>query len=177
MHYRLWARWLTCALLAQACSRDSRRAGEVTDAQAPAMTLPSAARSTVLKPAGVSSDSTFDTTIVQDVRGVRRFEYLVRPGGPHFTLVVRGDSAYNQVTEFLLLRPGDTIPIQRIAAMPEAPPLHEPDVQFQDVNGDGYSDLRLLGAWGSGGLHWWTWHFDPRTSRLVADSSAANPVM
>jgi hypothetical protein len=35
----------------------------------------------------------FDTTVVQDVRGVRRFEYVVRPTGPRFTLVVRGDSA------------------------------------------------------------------------------------
>jgi hypothetical protein len=179
MRHRLWLGSLTCTLMVQACSRDGVRPEAARDlARAPGRTSsPPAARAAALKPAAASTDSTFDTTVVQDVRGERRFEYLVRPQGPRLTLIVRGDSTYNQVKELLLLRAGDTVPIQRIEAMPEAPPLREPDIVFEDVNADGYADLKLLGAWGSGGLYWWTWHFDPRTSRLVGDSSAANPVM
>ncbi len=177
MRYRLWPQWLACTLLVQACSRDSARMAGVSDAvQAPAMTLPRA-NWPMLKPAGATTDSTFDTTIVQDVRGERRFDYRVRPQGPHFTLIVRGDSTANQVAELVLLRAGDTVPVQRIEAMPEAPPRGEPDIVFADVNVDGFVDVKVLGAWGSGGLYWWSWHFDPRSGRLVADSSAADPVM
>jgi hypothetical protein len=133
--------------------------------------------SPVLRPAAASTESTFDTTIVQDVRGERRFDYVVRPQGPRFTLVARGDSTENHIAELDLLSPGDTVPFQRIEAMPEAPPRGERDIKFEDINHDGYADLMVLGAWGSGGLYWWSWHFDPRTAQLVADSSAADPVM
>lgn len=166
MRYRRWYRLLACSLVIQACSNDSTPKAAQRDAV-----------SRIRRPTAASSDSTFDTTVVQDVRGVRRFEYVVRPTGPRFTLVVRGDSADNQVAELLLFREGDSVAVQRIEAMPEAPPKGEPDIVFQDVNADGYTDLKVLGSWGTGGLSWWTWHFDPRTSRLVADSSAADPVM
>jgi hypothetical protein len=135
-----------------------------------------AEESRTLKPAAYSSDSTLDTTVVQDVRGERRFDYLVGRGGLRYTLVARGDSVDNQVAELLLIGPCDAV-VQRFGAMSETPPRGEHDIVFQDINGDGYADRKLLGCWGTGGLSWWTWHFDPRTSRLVADSSAADPVM
>jgi hypothetical protein len=130
-----------------------------------------------LQPASYSSDSTFDTTVVQDVRGARRFDYLVAPNGPHYTLVARGDSSDNHVAELLLFGPDPAAPLQRIEAMPEPPPRGERDVVLEDLNGDGYRDLKVLGAWGTGGPIWWTWHYDPSTRRLVPDSSAAQPVM
>ena len=169
--------WLIWAVIFVGCKARSGSGAAPPDSAgvAPSSSVPP--RTRPLQPAAYSSDSTFDTTVVQDVRGDRRFDYVVRPQGPRFSLVLRGDSAYDQVAELLLFPAGDTVPVQRIEAMPEPPPHGERDVRFEDTNGDGYADLKLLGAWGTGGLVWWTWHFDPGTARLVPDSSAANPMM
>jgi hypothetical protein len=158
--------WLAASLLLlPACTRGSPPANASSSA------------SSIRRPAAGTTDSTFDTTVVQDVRGERRFTYTVRPGGPSFTVVLRGDSGDNQVAELLLLRPGQKVPVQRIEAMPEAPPRGQRDIVFEDVNQDGYADLKLLGSWGTGGLTWWIWYFDPHADSLVPDSSAAHPVM
>jgi hypothetical protein len=171
-----WQRCLAWTLCLQACSKGIMPKSAPRDSAGPRAANVPAARAQPVKPAAYSSDSTFDTTIVQDVRGERRFDYLVRRDGPRYALLARGDSVENQVAELFLIGSGDSV-VQRIEAMPEAPPRGERDIVFEDINGDGYADLKVLGSWGTGGLSWWTWHFDPRSRRLVADSSAADPVM
>lgn len=57
MRYRRRYRWLACSLVIQACSNDSTPKAAQRDAV-----------SRIRRPTAASSDSTFDTTVVQDGR-------------------------------------------------------------------------------------------------------------
>jgi hypothetical protein len=84
-------------------------------------------------------------------------------------IVVRSDAERIAVM-IEIHRPGDPRPVQRLVAQAGEPPPggRSPQAIAEDLDGDGYLDLRVLAWWGAtGNAGYLAWRFDPATGAYV----------
>ena len=113
-----------------------------------------------------------DTTFVLSVRSTL----------PPYRFTVRHDPATGSVTRVEIAREDHPEAVQVLEGLTaeEPPPGGVDDVAAEDVNFDGYADLRVLAMWGATGNRTYDWFlFDPAAGRFVPEpalSDLVNPV-
>ena len=148
------------------CSRVAVGAGLVLLATLPAS--PSLAQSASPGPA------------VEDLRAGATFRFQIHPSLPVHVFRLVGDPASNTVERIEVSRDGEATPFQILEDIDMEPPYRGARYfRTEDVNFDGYQDIKLLRWWGAtGNAGYAYWLFDPATRRFVFSpelSELSNP--
>ena len=120
--------------------------------------------------------------ITEDVRGTSTFEGKIHPDLPRYVFHLIGDLESNTFVRIDVSRESEPTVIQSLQ-IPEADRPYRGTRYFQleDVNFDGYSDIKLLsfsGATGNG--YYYYWLFDRKTDQFVFSqefSKFCNPIL
>jgi hypothetical protein len=122
-----------------------------------------------------SSTAQPDLRVVEDVRGVREFRYVIDPATPPFVFQFVGD-AENSPREIRCLRPGEATPFQVLDLLQDAaescgdiesPYRGSLFFSAEDFDGDGFNDLRVLAFWGTGGETFFYYLWVPARSEFA----------
>lgn len=107
--------------------------------------------------------------------------FAIHPELPIYTFHLNGDKTTNLV-ETISIYTNDTEPHQSLQAEMDEPPISSSHFfTTEDVNFDGYQDLKLLYHWGaSGNTYYHYWLFDPTSQlfqRATAFDELSNPTV
>ena len=111
--------------------------------------------------------------VVEDVREGGAFTFRIHPRSPIYTLHLIGNPASNTIVRIEVFRQNDPTLIQTLEAGMGEPPYRGADYfQAEDINFDGYLDIKLLAWWGAtGNAGYRYWLFDKETDRFVYDEA------
>lgn len=119
--------------------------------------------------------------VVTDVRGGAICNFNIHSGLPIYNFYLRGNAEYNTIDQIEITKGVESkILVQKLeAGMGEPPPRSGNFFGAQDMNFDGYKDIRLMSWWGATGNTGYTyWLFDPSKNIFVENtdlSSLSNP--
>jgi hypothetical protein len=116
-----------------------------------------------------------DSNRVQgNIRGVHTFDCQISPRLPVYTFAVVGDTD-NYISEIRISVKGSTGVQQVLTGFGTEPPYKGSKyLQFEDLNFDGYKDIKLLAWWGSGGQGYNIWLFHPLKETFVYNEQLSN---
>ncbi len=131
--------------------------------------------------AAFSQDSSQFCEVVEDVREGGTFRFRIHPSLPIYAFHLIGDPASNTLVRIEVSRQNDPTIIQTLEAGMGEPPHRGADYfQAEDINFDGYLDIKLLVWWGATGNKGYRyWLFDKETDHFVYDeafSELCNPI-
>jgi hypothetical protein len=99
------------------------------------------------------------------------FRCTLRPGGPQVRLVLRGESSIPTTVQ-VFLPPGASRPLQTLTVDNDQGAYEGNElVVGEDLNGDGWMDLRVNTWYGSAGQMSDVFRFDPSARRFVPDTA------
>lgn len=103
--------------------------------------------------------------LVTDVRGGRQIEVEIHPSLPRYVFRLVGDRQNNIVQSIEVRQAGKSTVLQTLQSRMDEPPYRNAQYfRAEDLNFDGYRDLRLLIAWGATGNETYdAWLFNPKT--------------
>ena len=108
------------------------------------------------------------------VRGTHVVPASINSTLPLFNITVEADSAWGEIGSLRVTRKGDDRAEQSLlndTLMPADPAYSITEaLLIEDINFDGYKDIRLLDSRGSGGRHYFVWLFDARADSFVYSS-------
>lgn len=119
--------------------------------------------------------------VVTDVRGVAICRFNIHNGLPIYNFYLRGIAEYNTIDQIEITKGIESkLLVQKLeAGMGQPPPSGGNFFGAQDINFDGYKDIRLMSWWGATGNTGYTyWLFDPSKNIFVENtdlSSLSNP--
>ena len=131
--------------------------------------------------AAFSQDQVPLSEVVEDVRGGTAFQFRIHPSSLIYAFHLIGDPASNTIVRIEVSRQNDPAIIQTLeAGMGEQPYRGADYFQVEDINFDGYLDIKLLAWWGATGNKGYRyWLFDKETDHFVYDeafSELCNPI-
>ena len=111
------------------------------------------------------------TALHDDVRGERTYRCVLRPGMAPLRLVLVGDPVENLIARVEIHRAGGVRPMQVLRDVQgEPPPRGTSSLVAEDLDGDGYLDLRVLRSWGAtGNTSYAVWRWAPAVGRFRLD--------
>ncbi|MDO8590573.1 MAG: hypothetical protein Q7R65_01195 [bacterium] len=119
--------------------------------------------------------------VVSDVRGGAICNFYIHDGLPVYNFYFKGNAEYNTIDRIEITKGIESkVLVQTLeAGMGEPPPSGGKFFGAQDMNFDGYKDIRLMSWWGATGNTGYTyWLFDPSKNIFVENSdlsSLSNP--
>ncbi len=119
--------------------------------------------------------------VVTDVRGGAICHFNIHNGLPVYNFYLRGNVENNMIDQIETTKGNESkLLVQKIeAGMSEPPPRGGNFFEAQDINFDGYKDIRLMSWWGAtGNTGYRYWLFDPSKNVFVENSdlsSLSNP--
>ena len=115
--------------------------------------------------------------VVTDVRGGAICHFTIYNSLPVYNFYLRGNVEYNTIDQIEITKGIESkILVQKLeAGMGEPPVSGENFFGAQDMNFDGYKDIRLMSWWGATGNTGYTyWLFDPSKNIFVENSDLSS---
>lgn len=107
--------------------------------------------------------------VAEDVRNGANFTFKIHPGFPTYRFHLVGNRESNTIDRIEVSKGNDTTIIQVLKDFEMEPPYRGARYfQREDINFDGYVDIKLMNWWGATGNSGYNyWLFDPRKGRFV----------
>gem|GEM_PF-3403718 len=117
--------------------------------------------------------------IYENFSGVKEIRAKIHNDSDKFTFRLIGDNKENKINKIQVITPSGVV--QTIEPeMEETPPKGSKYFILEDLDFDGYKDLKILSMWGAtGNLFYKCWLYDPKEAKFIFDealSDMGNPL-